>query len=55
MVSDRRSGGERVAIYGAGRAGLRLVAAASDHRDFMPVLFIDDNPGKRETIPVSLG
>ena len=45
LVSDRRSAGERVAIYGAGRAGLRLVAAASNHRDFMPVLFIDDNPG----------
>jgi FlaA1/EpsC-like NDP-sugar epimerase len=44
LVSDRRSGGESVAIYGAGRAGLRLVAAAADHRDFMPVLFIDDNP-----------
>jgi FlaA1/EpsC-like NDP-sugar epimerase len=44
VVSDRHSGGERVAIYGAGRAGLRLVAAASNHRDFMPVLFIDDNP-----------
>jgi len=45
LVTDHRSGGERVAIYGAGRAGLRLVAAAADHRDFMPVLFIDDNPG----------
>ncbi len=44
LVSDRRLGGERVAIYGAGRAGLRLVAAATDHRDFLPVLFIDDNP-----------
>jgi FlaA1/EpsC-like NDP-sugar epimerase len=44
LVSDRRLDAERVAIYGAGRAGLRLVAAASDHRDFLPVLFIDDNP-----------
>ena len=44
LVSDRRLGSERVAIYGAGRAGLRLVAAATNHRDFLPVLFIDDNP-----------
>lgn len=44
LVSDRHAIGERVAIYGAGRAGLRLVAAASDHREFVPVLFIDDNP-----------
>ena len=43
LVSDRRNTGERVAIYGAGRAGLRLVAAATDHREFRPVLFIDDN------------
>ncbi|MEZ5561402.1 MAG: nucleoside-diphosphate sugar epimerase/dehydratase [Gammaproteobacteria bacterium] len=44
LVSDRRLDSERVAIYGAGRAGLRLVAAATNHRDFLPVLFIDDNP-----------
>ncbi len=44
LVSARRLDAERVAIYGAGRAGLRLVAAASDHRDFRPVFFIDDNP-----------
>ncbi len=44
LVSDRRLDRERVAIYGAGRAGLRLVGAATNHRDFLPVLFIDDNP-----------
>ncbi|MCL4792249.1 MAG: polysaccharide biosynthesis protein [Gammaproteobacteria bacterium] len=44
VVSDRGSASERVAIYGAGRAGLRLVAAAAGHHDLMPVLFIDDNP-----------
>lgn len=39
--------GEPVAIYGAGEAGRRLVAAAASSHDLRPVLFIDDDPTLR--------
>lgn len=38
-----RAPGERVAVYGAGEAGARLVAALIGGRDFTPVVFLDDN------------
>jgi FlaA1/EpsC-like NDP-sugar epimerase len=38
-----RTPGERVAVYGAGEAGARLVAALIGGRDFTPVVFLDDN------------
>jgi FlaA1/EpsC-like NDP-sugar epimerase len=37
--------GERVVIYGAGEAGVRLAAALSNGNEFAPVAFIDDNLG----------
>ncbi len=36
--------GQPVAIYGAGEAGRRLVAAAANNHELRPVLFIDDDP-----------
>lgn len=44
MVAGRSRRGERVAIYGAGKAGMRLAAAVATGRDWRPVLFVDDNP-----------
>jgi FlaA1/EpsC-like NDP-sugar epimerase len=38
-----RTAGERVAIYGAGDAGARLVAALIGGKSFTPVVFLDDN------------
>jgi FlaA1/EpsC-like NDP-sugar epimerase len=38
-----RTPGERVAVYGAGEAGARLVAALIGGREFTPVVFLDDN------------
>jgi FlaA1/EpsC-like NDP-sugar epimerase len=38
-----RTAGERVAVYGAGEAGARLVTALIGGRDFTPVVFLDDN------------
>lgn len=35
--------GQRVAIYGAGEAGARLVAALAGGNEFVPVAFVDDN------------
>lgn len=36
-------GGERVAIYGAGEAGVRLAMALQGGKEFKPVAFVDDN------------
>ena len=36
---------KRVAIYGAGRAGVQVANALSSSFKFKPVAFIDDNPG----------
>ncbi len=44
LLAGRRSDGERIAIYGAGQAGLRLTTAIANGRDCCPVLFIDDDP-----------
>lgn len=38
---------EPVAIYGAGEAGRRLVAAAASSHDMRPMLFVDDDPKLR--------
>jgi FlaA1/EpsC-like NDP-sugar epimerase len=37
------SGGERVAIYGAGEAGARVSMSLQSGKDFRPVAFVDDN------------
>ena len=34
---------KRVAIYGAGRAGMQLLYALRASRDYLPVVFLDDN------------
>ena len=45
VIGSNGSGeGERVAIYGAGEAGRRLVAAAAHSQEIRPVLFVDDDP-----------
>jgi len=41
-LQDRR---KRVAIYGAGRAGTQLIYALRAGREYLPVVFFDDNPG----------
>ncbi len=46
------SGAVRVAIYGAGHAGIQLVSALRNVRDYMPVAFIDD---KRELQGATIG
>lgn len=57
IVIGSNGKGERVAIYGAGEAGRRLVAAAANSHDLRPVLFIDDDPALRgrliSGVPVS--
>lgn len=47
LVSGRQRRGERVAIYGAGEAGMRLAAAVATGRSWNPVLFVDDSPTLR--------
>ena len=54
LVSSRSIQGERVAIYGAGMAGLRLVSALAGSRDCTPVLFVDDNPMLRDRVIAGL-
>ncbi|NIA53691.1 polysaccharide biosynthesis protein [Massilia sp. TW-1] len=45
FVGDRRSGRRtRVAIYGAGEAGVQLANALRPGSEYIPVAFIDDNP-----------
>lgn len=41
---------QRVAIYGAGEAGIRLSMALRGDRDFDPILFIDDEPNLRGSV-----
>ncbi|RJG23681.1 polysaccharide biosynthesis protein [Massilia cavernae] len=38
------SGRTRVAIYGAGGAGVQLANALMSSKEYLPVLFVDDNP-----------
>ncbi len=40
---------ERVAIYGAGRAGVQLINALRPGREYLPVAFLDDNAQLRNT------
>lgn len=47
IVNGSNGKGEPVAIYGAGEAGRRLVAAAARIHDLRPVLFVDDDPRLR--------
>jgi FlaA1/EpsC-like NDP-sugar epimerase len=54
LVSNRAIQGERVAIYGAGKAGLRLVSALAGSHDCTPVLFVDDNPMLRNRVIAGL-
>jgi len=44
LIAGRSGHGEPVAIYGAGEAGRRLVAAIASGNEWSPRLFIDDNP-----------
>jgi len=45
LHSSGARGGVRVAIYGAGRAGLQLASALRNGYEYMPVAFIDDKNG----------
>ena len=54
LVSGRQRRGERVAIYGAGEAGMRLAAAISTGRSWYPVLFIDDSQTLRGRVVAGL-
>ncbi len=47
LIIGSNGKGEPVAIYGAGEAGRRLVAAAASSHDMRPVLFVDDDPTLR--------
>jgi FlaA1/EpsC-like NDP-sugar epimerase len=45
FLGDRRSSDRvRVAIYGAGDAGLQLANALLPGKDYLPVVFVDENP-----------
>lgn len=44
VLCSRQPGGEPVAIYGAGQAGLRLANAVNRAQSWHPVMFVDDNP-----------
>ena len=54
LVSGRQRRGERVAIYGAGEAGMRLAAAMAAGRSWYPVLFIDDSSALRGRVVAGL-
>ena len=54
LVSPHGEAGDRVAIYGAGQAGLRLATAVAKSREFDPVLFVDDNRGLRGRVVAGL-
>ena len=43
---------KKVAIYGAGEAGMQIAAALSENRDFQPVAYIDEKKYCKETILV---
>jgi FlaA1/EpsC-like NDP-sugar epimerase len=40
---------KRVAIYGAGSAGTQLAYALRAGREYLPVVFFDDDPGSQRT------
>ncbi len=42
-LQESNGGAERVVIYGAGEAGVRLSMALQGGKDFKPVAFVDDN------------
>ena len=43
-LSVRATGSERVAIYGAGAAGLQMASALARSTEYRPVLLVDDDP-----------
>lgn len=43
LYASGTHGGRRVAIYGAGRAGMQLASALRSGREYLPIAFIDDN------------
>ena len=45
----RQDSRKRVAIYGAGRSGTQLAYALRASRDYIPVVFFDDNPAIQQT------
>ena len=49
IPAHNRSERVRVAIYGAGEAGNLLANAVAPGNEYEPVLFIDDNPQRRNT------
>jgi len=50
FLGDRRAPqGERVAIYGAGQAGRLLANALRPSSEYLPVVFLDDNPHVHKT------
>ncbi|WP_245753988.1 polysaccharide biosynthesis protein [Aquisalimonas asiatica] len=49
-VLKRRAEREPVAIYGAGAAGVQLVASLKTTRNHEPVVFIDDDPALHGTV-----
>ncbi len=54
IVIGSNGRGEPVAIYGAGEAGRRLVAAAASSHDLRPVLFVDDDQRLRGRVVAGL-
>lgn len=54
LLSSRYLHSDRVAIYGAGQAGLRLVSALAGGGECHPVLFVDDNPVLRKRVVAGL-
>jgi FlaA1/EpsC-like NDP-sugar epimerase len=50
LMNYRRSSGNRVAIYGAGTAGVELAAALLRSGRYQPVAFVDDNESLQNTI-----
>lgn len=50
FLGDRRASPRmRVAIYGAGRAGVQLANALHPSLEYLPVVFVDDNPQLQKT------
>ena len=47
-LPSRRAAKKRVAIYGAGSAGVQIQAALANGDQFQPVAFIDDNPALQD-------
>lgn len=54
LLQAKSGNSVRVAVYGAGSAGIQLVSALRQSQDVQPVIFVDDNPALQGLIVAGL-